>query len=245
MHILTVPYIIMVFGAKDIEGEKGKEALKSMSTVEETYQDFLCQMGEERFLGPYYKACEKIERELERINLEYSGKLGRKFISQVSCRIKTPESCLDKMIKKKYTVERGMAQERLGDIAGIRVICNFLDDVYMLAEIIEADSHFEIVKTKDYVRKPKASGYQSFHMIAMVPTDGGQKKKVEIQIRTQAMNLWAVVEHHFVYKKGIYGKAEYEKDFRECARTIYKLDKKMLLIRKKMETCQKNSSENT
>ena len=68
MHILAVPYIIMVFGAKDIEGETGKEALKSMSTVEETYQDFLCQMGEERFLGPYYKACEKIERELERIN---------------------------------------------------------------------------------------------------------------------------------------------------------------------------------
>ena len=206
-----------------------------MSTVEKTYQDFLCQMGEEGFLIPYHKACEKIEQELARINLEYSGKLGRTFISQVSCRIKTPESCLNKMIRKKYTVERRMAQERLGDIAGIRVVCNFLDDVYELARIIEEDEIFEVVKTKDYVKKPKASGYQSFHMIAMVQTGGAQKKKVEIQIRTQAMNIWAVMEHHFVYKKGIYEKNEYEKDFRECARTIYKLDKKMLLIRQKME----------
>ena len=214
-----------------------------MGTVEEIYQEFLYQMGEENFLIPYQRACKNIEQELELINREYSRRLGRSFISQIICRIKTPESCLKKMIKKKYTIERQMAQEQLSDIAGIRVICNFLDDVYKLAEIIRNDKVFEIVKTKDYVKKPKASGYQSLHVIVFAPAGGNEKKKVEIQIRTQAMNLWAVVEHHCVYKKGNYEKNEFEKDLRECARTIYKIDKKMLLIREKMEMAQEESQK--
>ena len=96
----------------------------------------------------------------------------------------------------------------------------------------------EVVKIKDYVEKPKASGYQSLHVIVLVPAQAGEKRKVEIQIRTQAMNLWAVVEHHFVYKRNGYEKCEFEKDLKECARAIYKIDKKMLLIREKMEKSQ-------
>lgn len=209
------------------------------NTIDDVYQEFLSQMEEEAFLEPYREACRYIEQKLEKINIEYSEKLGRNFIGQTICRIKTPESCLNKMIKKKYIVKQQTAQEYLSDISGIRVICNFLDDIYRLAEILKADEKLEVIKTKDYVKKPKSSGYQSLHMIMLVPVDGAGKKRVEIQIRTQAMNLWAVVEHHFVYKKGDYEKHEFEKDLKECARAIYKIDKKMLVIREKMEAACK------
>ncbi len=209
------------------------------NTVDDLYQEFLRQMEEEAFLEPYKEACRYIEQKLEKINIEYSEKLGRNFIGQTICRIKTPESCLNKMIKKKYIVKQQTAQEYLSDISGIRVICNFLDDIYRLAEILKEDEKLEVIKTKDYVKKPKSSGYQSLHMIVLVPVEGVGKKRVEIQIRTQAMNLWAVVEHHFVYKKGDYEKREFEKDLKECARAIYKIDKKMLVIREKMEAACK------
>ena len=209
------------------------------NTVDDLYQEFLRQMEEDAFLEPYKDACRYIEQKLEKINIEYSEKLGRNFIGQTICRIKTPESCLNKMIKKKYIVKQQTAQEYLSDISGIRVICNFLDDIYRLAEILKEDEKLEVIKTKDYVKKPKSSGYQSLHMIVLVPVDGVGKKRVEIQIRTQAMNLWAVVEHHFVYKKGDYEKCEFEKDLKECARAIYKIDKKMLVIREKMEAACK------
>ncbi|EOS76558.1 MAG: GTP pyrophosphokinase family protein [Lachnospiraceae bacterium] len=209
------------------------------NTVDDLYQEFLRQMEEDAFLEPYKEACRYIEQKLEKINIEYSEKLGRNFIGQTICRIKTPESCLNKMIKKKYIVKQQTAQEYLSDISGIRVICNFLDDIYRLAEILKEDEKLEVIKTKDYVKKPKSSGYQSLHMIVLVPVDGVGKKRVEIQIRTQAMNLWAVVEHHFVYKKGDYEKCEFEKDLKECARAIYKIDKKMLVIREKMEAACK------
>ncbi len=209
-----------------------------MDRVEETYQIFLKQMGEGAFLEPYRQACRRMEQKLEKINEDYSGRLGRVFISQVTCRIKTPESCLNKMLRKKCSVETQTAQEQLNDIAGVRVVCSFLDDIYKLVEILKEDQEIEVVKTKDYVRKPKASGYQSLHVIVLVPVGKEEKKKVEIQIRTQAMNFWAVVEHHFVYKKGNYGKYEFQKDLKECAKAIYKIDKKMLLIREKMETAQ-------
>lgn len=209
-----------------------------MDTGREEQQAFLEQMGNEDFLNPYRNACQYINQRLEEINTEYSKRLERTFINQITYRIKTPKSCLDKMLKKKYTLNQATAQERLGDIAGVRVVCNFLDDIYRLVHIIDEDKELEVVKIKDYVEKPKASGYQSLHVIVLVPAQAGEKRKVEIQIRTQAMNLWAVVEHHFVYKRNGYEKCEFEKDLKECARAIYKIDKKMLLIREKMEKSQ-------
>ena len=209
-----------------------------MDTTEEQYQGFLKQMGEDSFLVPYKEACQRTEQKLAKINDDYSRRLGRTFISQITFRIKTPESCLNKMLKKKYHVEKETAQEHLNDISGVRVVCNFLDDIYKLVEIQKEDDEVEIVKTKENMKKPKASGNQSLLVIVLVPVKDTLKKKVEIQIRTQAMNFWAVVEHHFVYKKGNYGKNEFEKDLRECAKAIYKIDKKMLLLRERMESAQ-------
>lgn len=169
--------------------------------MEETYRDFLGQMGEEAFLEPYKAACRRVEEKLNRINTTVSQKKGRTFISQITYRIKTPESCLDKVIKKKCAVKRQTVQERFDDIAGIRVVCNFLEDIYRLVEILNKDKELQIIKVKDYIRNPKESGYQSLHVIVLVPVEGFERKKVEIQIRTRAMNFWAVAEHCLVYKR--------------------------------------------
>ena len=206
-----------------------------MSDEEKNIQEFLAQVGDEQFTKPYQSAIQQVNQKLEKINLEYSKKLGRAFISLINHRVKTPESCLNKLQKKKSSISKEDAIARLNDIAGVRVVCSFLDDIYKLAELLESESDWEVVKRKDYVKKPKSSGYQSLHLIMQIPVGVGEKRKVEIQIRTQAMNFWAVVEHHFVYKKGNYEKVQFEKDLKECAKAIYKIDKKMLLIREKME----------
>ena len=212
-----------------------------MGTMEKSQQEFLEQVGEEAFCMPYRIACENIRQELDAINEEYSQKLGRTFINQVTYRIKTPESCLKKLLKKHQAIEWKSASAYLGDIAGVRVVCSFLDDVYRLAEIIVKKESLEVVRIKDYVRKPKASGYQSLHIIVLAPAGGIEKRKAEIQIRTQAMNFWAAVEHHFIYKNetqrfpGSHEKNRFSRDLKACARTIYRIDQKMLMIRKKME----------
>lgn len=222
-----------------------------MNMVKESYQEFLCRLGEEEFCRPYRIACENIWRELDAINEEYSRRLGRTFISQITYRIKTPESCLNKLLKKNQAIEWENASAYLGDIAGVRVVCSFLDDVYRLAEIIIKEETLEVVRIKDYVRKPKASGYQSLHIIVLAPAGGTEKKKVEIQIRTQAMNFWAAVEHHFIYKNEVEqfcedcDKNRFSKDLKACARTIYKIDRRMLTIRKKMEKAQQKCGKIT
>lgn len=214
-----------------------------------SYQDFLDRMRGEEFCGPYRRACENIRQELETVNEEYSRKLGRTFISQITYRIKTPESCLNKLLKKNKAVEWENVSAHLGDIAGVRVICSFLDDVYRLAEIIIKKEDLDVVRIKDYVRKPKASGYQSLHIIVLAPAGGEEKRKAEIQIRTQAMNFWAAVEHHFIYKNETkrfregHEKTRFSKDLKACARTIYRIDQRMLIIRKKMEKAQQKGKK--
>lgn len=216
-----------------------------------SYQEFLCRMGEEEFCRPYRIACENIKKELEVINEEYSLKLGRTFINQITYRIKTPESCLNKLLKKNQEVEWRNAPVYLGDIAGVRVVCSFLDDVYRLAEIIIKKEALEVIRIKDYVRKPKASGYQSLHIIVLAPAGGTEKRKTEIQIRTQAMNFWAAVEHHFIYKNEAerfredHEKNRFSRDLKSCAKTIYRIDQKMLAIRKKMEKAQQKGKKTT
>lgn len=172
-----------------------------INILEETYQDFLGQMGEDSFLEPYRMACRYVEIKLKKMNAAYRQKQGRGLIRQMTHRIKTPESCLHKVIKKNCAVKRQAAQERFDDIAGIRVVCNSVDDIYRLAELLKSDKDLQIMKIKDYVKNPKESGYQSLHVIVLVPVKGTDHKKVEIQIRTRVMNFWAVVEHHLVYKR--------------------------------------------
>ncbi len=201
---------------------------------------FLAAVGSESFRAPYEDACRNIREKLEQINDELSRRMGRKFIKSVDSRVKSPQSCLDKMVDKKYEITKQAARERLNDIAGVRAVCFFLDDVYKLADILLGTPEYEFVKLKDYVKKPKASGYQSLHLILKVPSyqSAGREPdyvKAEIQIRTQAMDFWSDIEHHFVYKEvNDNDLSEVEEEFLKCAKSVRKIDKQMLKIRKKI-----------
>lgn len=191
-------------------------------------------MEQEAFRHTYEKACKLVVERLEKINAEISLQKDRKYIKDISFRVKEPISCLNKMQKKGYKISLDTAKEKLNDIAGVRAVCYFLDDVYELADILAGYSDFKVVKRKDYVKKPKASGYQSLHLILKVPVEK-QMIKVEIQLRTRAMDFWADIEHHFIYKTKEVGMEIFEKEFLKCSKSIQKIDKQMLKIRRKLE----------
>ena len=191
-------------------------------------------MEQKEFQHTYEEACKLVVERLKKINEEISLQKDRKYIKDISFRVKEPNSCLSKMQKKGYKISLEIAKEKLNDIAGVRAVCYFLDDVYQLAEILAGYSDFEVVKRKDYVKKPKASGYQSLHLILKVPV-GTELVKVEVQLRTRAMDFWADIEHHFIYKTKEVGMEVFEKEFLKCSKSIQKIDRQMLKIRRKLE----------
>lgn len=196
--------------------------------------EFIKEMEQEEFHNIYEAACKLVAERLEQINLEISKQKERNYIKDIDYRVKSPISCLNKMKKKEYRIKLETARQKLNDIAGVRAVCYFLDDVYQLADFLMGYSDFEFVKLKDYVKKPKASGYQSLHIIVKVPV-GEELVKVEIQLRTRAMDFWADIEHHFIYKTKQVGMEVFEKEFLKCSKSIQKIDKQMLKIRKKLE----------
>lgn len=193
------------------------------------------QLGDETFRAEYERACLTVINKLETVNTEISASLGRNIIDSMEWRVKTPESCISKLYLKGRDLSLDDAVNRLNDIAGVRVVCNFLDDMYALCRKMAADSDYEFIKQKDYVKNPKSSGYQSLHLILYIPITNEKKIKTEIQFRTKAMDLWSDMEHHFIYKKEGMHEKDTEQALRKCAKAIYKLDKEMMNIRRKME----------
>ncbi|MFQ7489878.1 MAG: GTP pyrophosphokinase family protein [Lachnospiraceae bacterium] len=203
----------------------------------DTYAKFIEEWGKQSRRAPYEKACMQVHKRLQVINEEMSNQRGWSCIKEITCRVKTPDSCLNKMLDKGYAADVELAAEKLNDIAGVRAVCYFLDDMYQVMEMLRTTPGYEFIKVKDYVEKPKASGYQSLHLIMKVPA-GEQMVKVETQIRTQAMDFWSDIEHHFVYKTNNLNIEECEEEFLKCSKSIRKIDKQMLKIRRKIENTQ-------
>ncbi len=201
---------------------------------------FIEEIAQGDFRDKYEEACKLVVSRLEQINAKLSDKKDRQYIKDIEYRVKKPDSCLSKMKKKGYSLTSETAGEKLNDIAGVRAVCYFLDDVYQLADLLIGYQDFEFVKLKDYVKKPKASGYQSVHIIVRVPV-GNLNVKVEIQLRTRAMDFWADIEHHFIYKTKEVGMEVFEQEFLKCSKSIQKIDKQMLKIRKKLEAAGVNA----
>lgn len=208
-----------------------------MEMLIDTYAKFIEEWGKQSRRAPYEKACMQVHKRLQVINEEMSNQRGWSCIKEITCRVKTPDSCLNKMLDKGYAADVELAAEKLNDIAGVRAVCYFLDDMYQVMEMLRTTPGYEFIKVKDYVEKPKASGYQSLHLIMKVPA-GEQMVKVETQIRTQAMDFWSDIEHHFVYKTNNLNIEECEEEFLKCSKSIRKIDKQMLKIRRKIENTQ-------
>lgn len=199
----------------------------------------------EKIMFLYRAAIQQIETQMQIIKEEYEYFYQYTLIEHVVSRIKSPKSILEKMKKKKYEPTYKNMIENINDIAGIRVICGLKEDVYQIKQIVEKMPGIIILKEKDYIEKPKKSGYASYHMIISVPVNLAEKTifvKVEIQIRTLAMDFWASLEHSLQYKTtGLKAKSKKEqeklakvraKELASYAKIIQKLDSKMMALSK-------------
>ena len=178
----------------------------------------------------YNSALKQINTKLEILNDEFQHVHQYNPIEHIKSRIKTPESIVKKLKRHGYESDIENMVRYVNDIAGIRVICSFTSDIYRIAEMIRLQNDIHVVTVKDYIRNPKPSGYKSYHMLVTVPvflSDRTVEVKVEIQIRTVAMDFWASLEHKIKYK--FEGKApEHVKtELVECSRMVSELDQRM------------------
>ena len=193
----------------------------------------------EELIMRYKCAIREVQTKLEVLNDELSVKTNRNPISLIKSRIKTPDSIVEKLHRQGKEISVDSVYENLNDVAGIRVICSFLDDIYAVANMLAVQDDLTVVRIKDYISHPKEGGYRSYHMIVEVPvffSDGKKPMRVEVQIRTIAMDFWASLEHQLRYKKDLSNvpKQEIENRLKTCADEISYIDLEMQEIRKIM-----------
>lgn len=190
----------------------------------------------------YGAAIREVRTKFEVLNEEFSFRNSRNPIESITSRVKKPMSIFGKLRRMGVPITLQSIEECLNDVAGIRVICSFIDDIYQVAEMLAQQDDITVLQVKDYIRKPKPNGYRSYHMIVQVPvffSDGKRPMRVEIQIRTVAMDFWASLEHQMKYKKDSADRPEIAAELKSCAETIAATDARMLGIRKRIESLEK------
>jgi putative GTP pyrophosphokinase len=204
-------------------------------------QTFHSTMHEWKLLNAYYRgALMEVRTKFDVLNEQFSVEYDRNPIETIKTRIKSPESLFTKMERTNCPMTLKGVEENISDFAGIRVICSFIEDVYLLADCLRNQDDIHVLRVKDYIKDPKPNGYRSLHLIVEVPIFlHGEKRwmKVEVQLRTIAMNFWASLEHKMRYKKDI------DPDLAQrlgdelllCAEISNKLDVKMQEVRRELE----------
>ena len=183
----------------------------------------------------YACAIREVKTKLEVLNDE----LSRNPIEMITSRVKKPMSILEKLQRRGLPVSVESMVKNLDDVAGIRIICSFVDDIYEVAEMLVRQDDVTVIAIKDYIKNPKPNGYRSYHMIIEVPvffSDRKENMRVEVQIRTIAMDFWASLDHQMKYKKSFVDlNGEISGELKQCADVIAQTDNKMLEIRKRIE----------
>lgn len=215
---------------QDLEKDLTEEIRSQMKNIT-IPREFLLEAEDIEGLLLYYSyAIKEVRAKLEILNDELAFKTKRNPIESIESRVKKPASIIEKLKRKKYPVTVESAFINLRDIAGVRVICSFIEDIYDIANMFLKQDDITLVECKDYIKKPKDNGYRSLHLIVMVPvylSDRTLKLNVEVQIRTMAMDFWAALEHQANYKKGIEGIDELIVELTECANIINQTDMRM------------------
>ncbi|MBQ4096391.1 MAG: GTP pyrophosphokinase family protein [Oscillospiraceae bacterium] len=190
-------------------------------------------------LMSYYKcAIMEIETKFNVLNVEFSLRYDRNPINSIKTRLKKPMSLKEKLEKKNLPLNLETVEKNINDVAGVRVVCSFEKDVYMLADALLKQDDIKLVSMKDYIANPKPNGYRSLHLIVEVPIFLANEKrimKVEIQLRTIAMHSWASLEHQLRYKKDFDFNEYVASELLECASLSENLDKKMDNLRKLLQ----------
>lgn len=217
---------------------------KYAETLEE-YQYIKALESGRRFLeimNKYRCAIMEVETKLNVLNSEFSLQYDRNPFESIKTRLKSPKSIIEKLHRKGLSVTDGkveeVMEEHLYDVAGVRVVCAFQEDIYRLADLLLRQDDIHLIRTKDYIKNPKPNGYRSLHLILEVPVfleRGKTPVKIEVQFRTIAMDFWASVDHKLRYKKDVEDEAQIVEKLRQCAETISTLDDEMQRIRNMIE----------
>lgn len=187
-----------------------------------------------RLMAYYRCAMMEIETKFNVLNEEFSLQYDRNPINDIKTRLKNPMSIKDKLERRNLKITIDNIEKNLNDIAGVRVVCAFPDDVYMLADALLKQDDIKLIEKKDYIKNPKPNGYRSLHLIVSVPIFLAKTKrqmKVEIQLRTIAMDSWASLEHQLKYKKDFTFTEKMESELFYCAKLSAELDLRMDSLR--------------
>ena len=194
----------------------------------------------------YSAALRQIETKMQILNDEFQHVHQYNPIEHIKARIKTPESIVKKLKRNGYESTIDNMVKYINDIAGIRIICSFTSDIYRIADMISEQRDIRVIAVKDYITFPKASGYKSYHMIVTVPvylSDRTVDTKVEIQIRTVAMDFWASLEHKIHYKFEGDAPEHIKSELVECAKMVSDLDARMLSLNDEILTISKEREQ--
>ena len=217
-----------------------EQSVVSVPNLAQVPEDLISQAREfQEALMMYTCAIREVKTKLEVLNDELSVRNQRNPIEMIKSRVKKPLSIVEKLRRKNLPVSLESMLDHLDDVAGIRVICSFIDDIYAVASMLVSQDDITVIAIKDYIKNPKPNGYRSYHLIVEIPVFFSDQKKnmrVEVQIRTIAMDFWASLDHQLKYKKDIGQVAEtISEELRQCAEAIAETDEHMLRIRKRIE----------
>lgn len=186
----------------------------------------------------YNSAIREVRTKLEVLNDEFQVKSRRNPIEYIKYRVKKPQSIIEKLQRKQLPVSLDSVVNNLHDIAGIRVICSYVTDIYAIAEMLISQDDIVLITVKDYIKNPKPNGYRSLHLVVEIPvffSDAKQAMKVEVQIRTIAMDFWASLEHQLHYKTAGQAPESIVTELKECAEVIAQTDSRMENIYKSLQ----------
>lgn len=212
-----------------------KKMIEDLSK-EERIQVFISEL--KTFYLKYTAAMNETATKIEILNEDFKTRYNHSPIEHIETRIKEPESLIKKMLRNNVPFDLSILENQIYDIAGVRVVCSFIQDIYAIVEMIQDNEEITIIKTKDYIKNPKPSGYRSFHMILKVPvylTTGKEYVYVELQIRTMAMDFWASLEHRIKYKYDGIIPEDVQEELIQCAETISQADKQMMHLHNKVK----------
>lgn len=207
----------------------------SIATIENIFAAW------QEMMSRYRCAIMEVETKFRVLNEQFSLQHERNPIENIKTRIKSPDSIRRKMTKKGLTpLTLSAIEDNLNDVAGIRVICSFIDDIYMLADCLTSQDDITLIECKDYIKHPKENGYRSLHLIVQVPIFLQNEKrnmKVEVQLRTIAMEFWANLEHRLRYKKDLPKAVQQATadELYQCAEASAQLDRRMQQVRYTVE----------
>ena len=224
----SLAQMLMNTGAMDMVYNRTKKMMWSMVQYKELQMMYSC-------------ALKEMQTKFEVLDTEFKLKYNRNPISSISTRLKRSESIMEKLTKNNFPISIESIEQNIHDVAGIRVICAYIDDIYKIADALLKQDDVTLIERKDYIKNPKPNGYRSLHIIVSIPVFFEEKKKnmkVEVQIRTIAMDFWASLEHQLKYKKDIDDEQDVIAELKACADVISETDEKMLNLRQRLEEAE-------